>query len=66
MIYALGRPLRAQDMPAVRAIVRQAAADNYRFEALVKGIAGSDAFRLRRLPPVQPADTHIAQVDLAR
>jgi hypothetical protein len=66
MIYALGRPLRAQDMPAVRAIVRQAAADNYRLEALVKGIANSDAFRLRRLPPAQPADTHIAQVDLAR
>ncbi len=67
MIYALGRPLRAQDMPAVRTIVRQAATDNYRFEALVKGIASSDAFRLRRLPLAQPADnTHIAQVDLAR
>jgi hypothetical protein len=54
MIYALGRPLRAQDMPAVRAIVRQAAADNYRFEAVVKGIVNSDAFRLRREPQAQP------------
>jgi mono/diheme cytochrome c family protein len=62
MIYALGRPLRAQDMPAVRAVVRQAAADDYRFETLLKAIVRSDAFRLRRLPVAETADTvHVAQ-----
>jgi mono/diheme cytochrome c family protein len=54
MVFALGRPVRHQDMPAVRAIVRQAAAEDYRFEAIVKGIVKSDAFRMR-LPPVAPA-----------
>ncbi|MEO8315662.1 MAG: DUF1592 domain-containing protein [Pseudomonadota bacterium] len=53
MVYALGRPLRAQDMPAVRAIVRQAAADDYQFNALVRGIVTSDAFRKRRTPDAQ-------------
>ena len=50
MVYALGRQLRYQDMPAVRAIVRNAAAVDYRFSALVRGIVDSDAFRRRRLP----------------
>jgi hypothetical protein len=57
MVFALGRPVRAQDMPAVRAIVRRAAAEDYRFEAIVKGIAGSAAFRMRLTPPETPAAT---------
>ncbi|MEO6184722.1 MAG: DUF1592 domain-containing protein [Steroidobacteraceae bacterium] len=60
MIYALGRPLRPQDMPGVRAIVKQAATDNYRFTALVTGVVNSNAFRMRRLPDVkaiEPART---------
>jgi hypothetical protein len=65
MTYALGRPLRAQDMPAVRAIVRQAARANYRFEALVKGVVGSDAFRLRSLPP-PPEEIRVTHVDTQR
>jgi hypothetical protein len=66
MIYALGRPLRAQDMPAVRAIVRQSARADYRFEALVKGVVASDAFRLRRLPQSLPEESVVAQVDMRR
>jgi hypothetical protein len=62
MIYALGRPLRAHDMPAVRGIVRQAAKDDYRFEALVKGVVASDAFRLRRLPEAPSGDIHVTQI----
>jgi mono/diheme cytochrome c family protein len=50
LIYALGRPLRHQDMPAIRGIVRTAAARDYRFESLVLGIVNSDAFRMNRLP----------------
>jgi hypothetical protein len=66
MIYALGRPLRAHDMPAVRAIVRQAAKEDYRFEALVKGVVASDAFRLRRLPEAPAEDIRVAQAGTQR
>ena len=52
MTYALGRSVAYQDMPTVRAIVHRAAADHYRFEAIVAGIVASDAFQLRELPPV--------------
>jgi hypothetical protein len=51
MVYALGRSVRYQDMPAVRTVVRQAAERDYRFEAIVQGIVMSDAFRKRLLPP---------------
>jgi len=49
MVFALGRGLRAQDMPAVRGIVRQAANEDYRFEAIIRGIVRSQAFRSREL-----------------
>jgi mono/diheme cytochrome c family protein len=45
MTYALGRPLRYYDMPAVRAIVRRAAGSDDRFSSLVLGIVESEAFR---------------------
>jgi hypothetical protein len=35
-------------MPAVRAIVRQAAAQGYRFSALVDGVVRSAPFMMRR------------------
>jgi hypothetical protein len=44
MTYGLGRSVEFSDMPAVRAIVRRAAADNYRFSSIVMGIVTSDAF----------------------
>jgi mono/diheme cytochrome c family protein len=47
MTYALGRTLEHQDMPAVRAIVRAAARDNYRFSSLVRGIVSSVPFQMR-------------------
>jgi hypothetical protein len=65
MTYGLARPLRAQDMPAVRAIVRKAATGNYTFESLVKGVVASDAFRLRQLPQAEDSK-HVAQVDTQR
>jgi len=49
MIYALGRELDPQDMPQVRAIVREAAKNDYRFSSLVLGIVSSDAFRMQAL-----------------
>ena len=47
MMYALGRELEYYDMPQVRAIVRDAAAHDYRFSAIVAGIVRSDAFRMQ-------------------
>jgi hypothetical protein len=47
MMYAVGRELEYFDMPQVRAVVRQAAAQDYRLSAIVSGIVTSDAFRLQ-------------------
>ena len=47
MTYALGRGLSASDMPAVRAIVRDARPGGYRFSAIALGIARSVPFRMR-------------------
>jgi hypothetical protein len=48
LTYALGRGLGHKDMPVVRQITRQAAADEYRFSALVKEIVRSTPFRMKR------------------
>ena len=47
MAYALGRRLESYDQPAVRKIVRAAAAQQYRWSAIVRGIAESPAFLMR-------------------
>jgi hypothetical protein len=51
MTYALGRGLTASDMPAVRAIVRNAEKDQYRFSALVLGVVRSVEFQKRLKAP---------------
>src|SRR5688572_23006898 len=61
MTYALGRRVEPADMPAVRRIIRNAAAHNYRISAFVTGIVESDAFRLARLPQSQRQQTTDAQ-----
>lgn len=50
MMYALGRELEYHDMRQVRAIVREARAENYTLSAIVAGIVGSDAFRMQAMP----------------
>ena len=47
LTYALGRGLGASDMPAVRAIVRDAGRDDYRFSSIVLGIVRSAPFQMR-------------------
>ena len=47
MMYAIGRELEYYDMPQVRAVVRAAKREDYRFSALVAGIVQSDAFRMQ-------------------
>ena len=48
LTYALGRGLEHYDAPAVRAIVRSAAKDDYRFASLITGIVQSAPFTMRR------------------
>jgi mono/diheme cytochrome c family protein len=57
LTYALGRGLTAADMPAVRAIVRQAGANNYKFSAIVLGISSSTPFQMRVKPPREAVQT---------
>jgi hypothetical protein len=49
--YALGRTLEYTDMPTVRAIVRSAEADQYRFSAIVMGVVRSVQFQKRLKSP---------------
>ena len=55
MTFALGRQLDYRDMPTVRAIVRNAAKNDYRFEPLVLGIVQSDEFRKREVETLTQA-----------
>ena len=61
LMYALGRPLSAHDMPAVRKIVRDASRDNYRFSSIVMGIAESIPFQMERTPVEAPKPVQVAQ-----
>ncbi|MGD1094652.1 MAG: DUF1592 domain-containing protein [Bryobacteraceae bacterium] len=58
MAYALGRPLEYYDQPAVRKIVRDAAAQDYRWSSIIEGIVRSPAF-LMRAPRIAPATGRI-------
>jgi hypothetical protein len=47
--------LEYYDMPAVRRIVRQAAADDYRFQSVMLGVVKSYPFGMRKTDlPVRP------------
>jgi mono/diheme cytochrome c family protein len=51
LTYALGRGLEFYDMPVVRAIVRDAAAQNYHFSSIVLGITKSTPFQMKVKSP---------------
>jgi hypothetical protein len=48
LTYALGRRVEHFDMPAVRAVVRDAARTDYRFSSLIAGIVNSVPFQMKR------------------
>ena len=50
LTYALGRGVDPSDGPAVRAIIRDSAADDYRFTTVVSNIVRSAPFQFRRSP----------------
>jgi len=48
LTFALGRGIEPNDGPALRQIVRNAKADNYRFSAIILGIVNSTPMRMRQ------------------
>ena len=51
LTYALGRGLEHYDMPTVRKILKDAAPDGYRMQAIVAGIVNSYPFQFRAAEP---------------
>ena len=48
MAFALGRRVEYYDQPTIRAITREAAANDHRMSSFVLGVVGSQAFRMAR------------------
>jgi hypothetical protein len=55
IMYALGRVIESHDMPYVRKIVRDSAADEYKFSTLITQIVLSDEFLKAKVPELKPA-----------
>ena len=51
LTYALGRDMEYFDAPAIRGIVRAAAADDYRWSSTILAIVKSTPFQMRRSRP---------------
>ena len=51
MTYALGRGVEYYDKPAIRKIVREAAANDYRWSSVIMGIVRSTPFQMRSVAP---------------
>jgi uncharacterized protein DUF1585/uncharacterized protein DUF1588 len=48
LTYALGRGVEYYDAPAVRGVVREARAKDFRFSSVILGIVSSTPFQMRR------------------
>ena len=48
LMFGLGRGIDEHDAPAIRKVIRQAKANNYRFSSIIFGIVNSVPFRMRR------------------
>jgi len=55
MMYSVNRELEYFDMPQVRAVVRNAAKDNYTLSSIVQSIVRSDAFLKQGSAPAPKA-----------
>ena len=51
LTYALGRGIEYYDRPAIRTIVRDAEMHDYRWSAIIAGVARSLPFQMRRSEP---------------
>jgi hypothetical protein len=61
MTYALGRRIEPSDMPAVRAVIRQAARRDYRVSAFVQGIVAGAPFQQSIVHAAAPVTTEQGQ-----
>ena len=57
LAYAMGRRVEHYDQPSIRAIVRDAEADEYRMSTFIMGVVRSDPFQMRRSQLTTEADT---------
>ena len=55
LAYALGRRVEYYDKPAIREIVDNAQANDYRMSSFILGVVASDAFRMRQVAEVTTA-----------
>ena len=52
LAYALGRRVEYFDQPAIRGIMKAAAANDYKMSSFILGVVRSDAFLMKRAEPV--------------
>jgi len=57
LTYAIGRRVEYADMPAVRAIVRDAAKHDNKMSAFILGVVNSGAFRMAKVEPPKAMST---------
>jgi mono/diheme cytochrome c family protein len=57
LTYSMGRTREYYDMPTVRRIVRETAAKDYKFSAIVQAVVASDQFKMRRAPQPEPVQS---------
>jgi hypothetical protein len=60
MAYALGRRTEYFDQPAIRAITKAAAADDYKMSSFILGVIKSDAFQMKQVEAGTSGDTRTA------
>jgi hypothetical protein len=63
LMYGLGRGLEAHDMPIIRAIVRESAANEYRPSSLITGIVKSAPFQMRVAQSTEAEDNEAIAVN---
>ena len=54
--YSLGRPVEYFDQPTIRAITREAEANEYHMSSFILGVVKSDAFQMKRIEPAGTED----------
>jgi hypothetical protein len=58
LMYAVGRAIEPYDMPTLRAIVRRAGQNDYKFSALVMGVVESAPFTMKMKQPEETKEAH--------
>jgi mono/diheme cytochrome c family protein len=57
LTYSMGRTREYYDMPTIRKIVHDTAAQDYKFSAIVQAVVNSDQFKMRRVPKPEPVQS---------